>query len=100
MRHPLRRRHRPLHLPLDKEVTVGAGCIIGTGDPNIPNFERPDIVNTGISIIGKRATIPPGLRIGRNVVVGPGVHEELADRDELESGASVHPTHIPLHLFV
>jgi len=85
---------------LDKEVSVGAGCVIGTGDPNIPNRERPDIVNTGISIIGKRATIPSGLRIGRNVVVGPGVHEELADLTELESGASVHPTHIPLHLFV
>jgi glucose-1-phosphate adenylyltransferase len=85
---------------LDKEVTVGAGAYIGYGDDFRPNLERPDIVNTGITVIGKRATIPAGLRVGRNVVVGPGVEEELADLDELPSGASVHPTHIPLHLFV
>jgi glucose-1-phosphate adenylyltransferase len=85
---------------LDKEVTVGAGAYVGYGDDFRPNLERPDIVNTGITVIGKRATIPAGLRVGRNVVVGPGVDEELADLEELPSGASVHPTHIPLHLFV
>lgn len=85
---------------LDKEVTVGRNAIIGEGDNNQPNFERPDIVNAGISILGKRVVVPDGLRVGRNVVVGPGVAEELLDRDHLESGASVHPTQMPLHLFV
>jgi glucose-1-phosphate adenylyltransferase len=85
---------------LDKEVVVGRGVRVGTGDSGIPNTERPDIVNAGISIIGKRVTLPPGLQVGRNVIVGPGVHEELLDRETLESGASVHPTQMPLHLFV
>jgi glucose-1-phosphate adenylyltransferase len=85
---------------LDKEVTVGRGAVVGIGDDNIPNAERPDIVNAGINIIGKRVTIPPGLQIGRNVIVGPGVHEELTGRSGLESGASVHPIEMPLHLFV
>jgi glucose-1-phosphate adenylyltransferase len=85
---------------LDKEVTVGRGAIVGVGDENIPNAERPDIVNAGINIIGKRVTIPSGLQIGRNVIVGPGVHEELTERNVLESGASVHPVEMPLHLFV
>jgi glucose-1-phosphate adenylyltransferase len=85
---------------LDKEVTVGRGCIVGDGDDNTPNHERPDIVNAGITIIGKRANLPSGLRVGRNVVVGPGVQDELIDRDCLESGESVHPTQMPLHLFV
>lgn len=85
---------------LDKEVTVGRGAVIGTGNPDIPNAERPDIVYAGISIIGKRVTIPASLQVGRNVIVGPGVHEELAGHSVLESGASVHPTEMPPHLFV
>ena len=85
---------------LDKEVTVGRGAVIGEGSENVANFERPDIVNAGITIVGKRVTIPMGMHVGRNVVIGPGVHDELVDRAMLESGASVHPTQMPLHLFV
>jgi len=85
---------------LDKEVIVGRNAVIGEGDNNQPNFERPDIVNAGISIVGKRVVIPEGLHVGRNVVIGPGVADELIDRGHLESGASVHPTQMPLHLFV
>ena len=85
---------------LDKEVSVGRGSMIGDGAGNVANFERPDIINTGISIIGKRVVVPSGMRVGRNVVIGPGVHDELLDRIALESGASVHPTQMPLHLFV
>ncbi|MCC6382003.1 MAG: NTP transferase domain-containing protein [Dehalococcoidia bacterium] len=85
---------------LDKEVVVGRDAVVGEGDDNIPNFERPDIVNAGITIVGKRVVVPAGLRVGRNVVIGPGVHEELMERPRLESGATVHPTQMPLHLFV
>jgi glucose-1-phosphate adenylyltransferase len=85
---------------LDKEVTVGRDAIVGFGDDNVANFERPDIVNTGITIVGKRVTLPAGMKVGRNVVIGPGVQDELLGKTELESGASVHPTQMPLHLFV
>lgn len=84
---------------LDKEVTVGRGAVIGAGE-DVPNFERPDIVNAGITVIGKRVTIPAGMNVGKNVVIGPGVNEELLDRPALESGATVQPTNMPLHLFV
>ncbi len=84
---------------LDKEVSVGRGVVIGAGE-DVPNFERPDIVNAGITVVGKRVTIPSGMNVGKNVVIGPGVNEELLDRPSLESGATVHPTNMPLHLFV
>ena len=45
----------------------------GYGLNNIANFERPDIVNTGITIVGKRVVIPEDVNVGRNVVIGPGV---------------------------
>ncbi len=85
---------------LDKEVTVGRESVVGEGDPGIANFERPDIVNSGITVVGKRVVVPSGMSIGRNVVIGPGVRDELLEREALESGSSVHPTMMPLHLFV
>ncbi|MEP7216059.1 MAG: sugar phosphate nucleotidyltransferase, partial [Anaerolineaceae bacterium] len=85
---------------LDKEVTVGENAVVGEGGHGVVNLERPDIVNAGINILGKRVTIPAGMHIGRNVIVGPGVADELVGRDFLESGATVHPTQMPLHLFV
>ena len=85
---------------LDKEVTVGSGAVVGTGADLRPNRERPDIVNRGISIVGKRAAIPAGMTVGRNVVVGPGVAGELAGRDAIASGETVQPDEMPLHLFV
>ena len=85
---------------IDKEVVVGNGAVIGEGDLAVANFERPDIVNTGITIVGKRVIVPSGIHIGRNVVIGPGVEHELAEMGHLESGSSVHPAHMPLHLFV
>ncbi|GAB4324657.1 MAG: glucose-1-phosphate adenylyltransferase [Dehalococcoidia bacterium] len=85
---------------LDKEVAVGAGAVVGIGDPAIPNKARPDIVYSGISVIGKRVVIPPGMHVGRNVIIGPGAQEELVELHELGCGETVMPEHIPLHLFV
>lgn len=85
---------------LDKEVTIGRDAVIGEGDATIANVERPDIINAGISIVGKRVVVPASLRIGRNVLIGPGVEQELIERGNLESGSSVHPRQMPLHLFV
>ena len=85
---------------LDKEVVVGRDCVVGEGDDSVANFERPDIVHTGITIVGKRVTVPAGMHVGRNVVIGPGVEPELLDFQTLDSGSTVHPTQMPLHLFV
>jgi glucose-1-phosphate adenylyltransferase len=53
---------------LDKEVVVGQGAIVGEGaDLDRPNRDEPTRLNTGITVVGKRAVIPRGTRIGRNV---------------------------------
>lgn len=85
---------------IDKEVVVGRDAIIGKGGDTVPNLERPDIVNSGLTIVGKRAIVPAGLHIGRNVVIGPGVRDELLNTGHLASGSSVHPTTMPAHLYV
>ena len=53
---------------IDKEVVVGPNAIVGMGnDFDTPNRQEPGRLNTGITVIGKRAVIPAGVRLGRNV---------------------------------
>ncbi len=60
---------------VDKQVVVGAGARLGFGDDlDTPNKAQPDKINAGISVVGKSAHIPPGISVGRNVVIN-------ADRD-------------------
>ena len=74
---------------LDKQVRIGRGCHIGYGEDWTPNRDRPDIVNCGITIIGKRAEVPPRVRIGRNCVIGPGVMAAGIEEDYIPSGTTL-----------
>jgi glucose-1-phosphate adenylyltransferase len=58
---------------IDKGVRVGAEAKLGDGDDNTPNQQAPDMLNTGLTLVGQRAVIPPGAVIGRNVVIRPRV---------------------------
>jgi glucose-1-phosphate adenylyltransferase len=68
---------------LDKEVVVGTGCQIGVGEETRTNRRFPKHLNTGISVIGKRARIPSGYRIGRNCLIGSDVLETDFPDDDL-----------------
>jgi glucose-1-phosphate adenylyltransferase len=75
---------------LDKEVVVGKNAYVGYGDDFSPNGDRPDIVNTGVTIIGKRATVEPYVRIGRNCVIGANVTVDNRNADGyLPSGNTI-----------
>jgi glucose-1-phosphate adenylyltransferase len=75
---------------VDKNVVVGAGVQLGCGDDlETPNKEQPDKLNTGVSIVGKGAHIPGGLRIGRNVVINADREEEDFPAGEVASGETI-----------
>lgn len=74
---------------LDKEVVVEAGCHIGFGYDFRPNRKEPKVVNNGITIVGKRAKIPPAVRIGRNCVIYGGVEEDDFSSSEIQSGETI-----------
>ncbi|MEE8413837.1 MAG: glucose-1-phosphate adenylyltransferase subunit GlgD [Dehalococcoidales bacterium] len=76
---------------LDKEVVVEAGCHIGFGDDMRVNRKEPKVLNTGITLVGKWAKIPPGTRIGHNCIIYCGVVEEDFRSDEIPSGQTVSP---------
>jgi glucose-1-phosphate adenylyltransferase len=75
---------------LDKEVVVGQGAIVGDGpDFNTPNQEEPGRLFTGISVVGKRSSIPRGVRVGRNVRIGGDVRTSDFVSRVVKTGASV-----------
>jgi glucose-1-phosphate adenylyltransferase len=75
---------------VDKEVSIGPNAIIGTGSDDVPNKAEPARLNTGITVVGKRAVIPAGMRIGRNVRVSEEVRPaDFGGRRSVASGGSV-----------
>jgi glucose-1-phosphate adenylyltransferase len=76
---------------IDKEVSVGPNAVVGMGaDFDTPNRQEPGRLNTGITVVGKRATIPAGVRLGRNVKVLDGVRPaDFGGRRTIASGGTV-----------
>jgi glucose-1-phosphate adenylyltransferase len=76
---------------VDKEVSIGPNAIVGMGaDYDTPNRQEPGRLNTGITVIGKRAVIPAGMRLGRNVKVNQGVRpSDYGGRRSVPSGGTV-----------
>ncbi|MBV9580254.1 MAG: glucose-1-phosphate adenylyltransferase [Chloroflexi bacterium] len=62
---------------LDKHVVVGADVQLGMGEDTRPNRTQPRNLQSGITVVGKGARIPSGLRIGRNCLIAA----EVIERD-------------------
>lgn len=73
---------------IDKKVTIRDSVRIGVGE-SIPNDDHPQHLATGISIIGKLATIAAGITIGRNCVVNPDAHLSKTKHKIVPSGSTV-----------
>src|SRR5262249_44040406 len=74
---------------LDKEVIVGKNCHVGYGDDFTPNKLEPGRLNTGITLIGKRAHLPDNLQVGRNCKIGSDLRPEDFTSTTLASGETV-----------
>jgi glucose-1-phosphate adenylyltransferase len=77
------------HCVLDKEIEIGAGTQVGVGDDMTPNLLEPANINTGITIIGKRAHIPAGASIGRNCRIDANTTPKDYDQLQVPSGATI-----------
>ncbi len=74
---------------IDKEVYIPEGVVIGCGDENTPNQELPNVLNTGLTVVGKGVHFPPGIRLGRNVVVQPFRRETDFSELTIDSGRTI-----------
>ena len=72
----------------DKYVRIGRGAVVGYGDrKDRPNLEYPSHLYTGITLVGKKAVVPPGMKIGRNCIVTSGFDGSVVSfPDQLEDG--------------
>jgi glucose-1-phosphate adenylyltransferase len=77
---------------LDKEVVIGQGAIVGEGPfDDRPNKQEPGRLNTGITVVGKHAIVPRGVRIGRNVKVAADVRTSDFAGRIVRNGESIDP---------
>jgi glucose-1-phosphate adenylyltransferase len=74
---------------VDKEITIGVGARLGCGDDMTPNRLEPANLDTGITIVGKRAHIPAGAVIGRNCRIDPNTNAGDYDQLEVPSGGTI-----------
>ena len=74
---------------LDKEIQVGPKAQVGVGDDDTPNQLEPANLNTGITIVGKRARIPAGATIGRNCRIDSNLTPDDFEKLEIPSGGTV-----------
>jgi glucose-1-phosphate adenylyltransferase len=75
---------------VDKDCQIGAGAVIGRGDDLRPNREEPERLYAGITLVGKRAQVPPRITIGRNCRIDPGVTpSDFGRRRVFRSGETV-----------
>jgi glucose-1-phosphate adenylyltransferase len=76
---------------LDKDVVVEAGSHVGTGNDYQVNREEPLILNTGLTVVGKGAKIPEGIKIGHNCAIAGGVTEKDFRGSIVQSGETINP---------
>ncbi|MGE5179387.1 MAG: glucose-1-phosphate adenylyltransferase family protein [Bacteroidota bacterium] len=72
---------------VDKSVRIGEGAVVG-GDGGPPNRDYPEDLASGLAVVGKRAEIPAGGRVGANSLIDIGARESDFPR-ELPPGATV-----------
>jgi glucose-1-phosphate adenylyltransferase len=77
------------HTITDKEVIIGKQCQIGYGDDMTPNRLEPHLLDSGITLIGKRTHLPDNLKVGRNCKIGTDLRVEDFTADTVPSGETI-----------
>ena len=74
---------------IDKHSVIEEGAMVGFGDDYTPNKERPDLLSTGITVIGKNVHIPKNMVIGRNVRIFGRSDLNNIDENMIYSGSTI-----------
>ena len=75
---------------VDRKAVIRSGARVGDGDDNTPNGTLSEVLNTGITLVGKNAVVPESMVIGRNVVVHAFADESAyGKKKRVPSGANI-----------
>jgi glucose-1-phosphate adenylyltransferase len=72
---------------VDKQTRIGQGAYLGWGKDY--TFNTLGNLTSGITLVGKNAQVPPGLRVGRNCVLVSDLRESDYTSETIPSGATV-----------
>lgn len=72
---------------LDKNVSIGKYSLIGHGNDYKPNKEKPDILYSGLTVIGKGTIIEDNTILGRNIRIFSNL--VIPNGSNIESGETV-----------
>lgn len=72
---------------IDKHVKIGKYCLIGHGDISIANQERPDLLYSGLSVLGKNIKVGDNSIIGRNIRIFS--NKQIENNSKIESGETI-----------
>ncbi len=70
----------------DEKVRVGPAARIGYSNDLTPNRAFPDLLSTGITLIGKESHLPDKIEIGRNCIVPPFLEPDHFSESSYPSG--------------
>ncbi len=76
---------------LDRDVVVKKDSYVGFGSDLTPNQDAPDLLQNGLTVVAKEATIPAGTRIGRNCRIYGFLEEGDFESSLISSGQTVTP---------
>ena len=71
---------------LDKMTVVGRNATIGEGDASVPNRLQADYLDFGLTVIGRKTSVPGGMRIGTNCLVCGSQDDGMIPRGNIEDG--------------
>jgi glucose-1-phosphate adenylyltransferase len=74
---------------IDKRAGVGQDALVGYGNPTCPNSLLPEIMSSGVTVIGTQTKIPDGIRIGRNCLVGNDLSPEAIPNRDIVCGETI-----------
>jgi glucose-1-phosphate adenylyltransferase len=74
------------HAIVDKQCRLGPKAVVGRGDPAVANRRFPGHLDSGITVIGKGATLPARIEVGKNCIVNPGADLEALAGRRIEDG--------------
>ena len=73
---------------IDKNCVIGENARIGEFE-NIPNKEKPSLLSSGITVLGKGVVVGDNAKIGKNVRIFPGINLEQRKLNVVQSGETI-----------
>jgi len=77
------------HCIIDKHTVIGENAMVGFGVDLTPNQENPELLESGITVLGKHLNVPKNMVIGRNCRIFQTAKLEEVKENIIYSGSTL-----------